>query len=105
MLGRGNTGAALGSGAVDADFWALVCEDEEWLTAEFNEVVSEAWEAPTRPSRRPAVTDPAPEGRAGSGRWGPGATRPWRTGTRPGRFWRRERGPPYPGDEPASAST
>ena len=29
MLGRENTGAALGSGAVDDDFWALVCEDEE----------------------------------------------------------------------------
>ena len=68
MLGRENTGAALGSGAVDADFWALVCEDEEWLDAEFDAIVSEAWETPTRPSRRPGVTDPATEGRARS-RW------------------------------------
>ena len=44
MLGRENTGAALGSGAVDADFWALVCEDEEWLQAEFDAIVSEPCE-------------------------------------------------------------
>ena len=48
MLGRQNTGSALGSGAVDADFWALVCEDEEWLDAEFDAIVSQARETPTR---------------------------------------------------------
>ena len=49
MLGRENTGAALGSGAMDADFWALVCEDEEWLQAEFDAIVSEPCETPVRP--------------------------------------------------------
>jgi len=48
MLGRQDTGSALGSGAVDAEFWALVCEDEEWLDAEFDAIVSEARETPTR---------------------------------------------------------
>ena len=52
MLGRENTGSALGSGAVDADFWALVCEDEEWLDAEFDAIVSEAGETPARSRRR-----------------------------------------------------
>ena len=43
MLGRENTGAAL-------DFWALVCEDEEWLQAEFDAIVSEPYETPVRSS-------------------------------------------------------
>jgi hypothetical protein len=51
MLGRENTGAALGSGAVDDDFWALVCEDEEWLQAEFDAIVSEPRETPVRGHR------------------------------------------------------
>jgi len=25
---------------VDAQFWALVCEDEEWLQAEFDAIIS-----------------------------------------------------------------
>ncbi len=54
MLGREDTGAALGSGAVDDDFWALVCEDEEWLQAEFDAIVSEPRETPVRPSGGPA---------------------------------------------------
>ena len=32
---------------MDADFWALVCEDEEWLAAEFDAIVSEACKTPT----------------------------------------------------------
>ena len=51
MLGRVDTGSALGSGAVDADFWALVCEDEEWLDAEFDAIVGAAWETPWRSGR------------------------------------------------------
>ena len=54
MLGRENTGAALGSGAADADLWALICEDEEWLRAEFDAIVSEPRETPVRPSGGPA---------------------------------------------------
>ena len=52
MLGRQNTGSALGSGAVDAEFWALVCEDEEWLDAEFAGIVSEPAESRVRVCRR-----------------------------------------------------
>ena len=67
MLGRENTGAALGSGAVDDDFWALVCEDEEWLQAEFDAIVSEPCESPVRPSGRPTTIAAArPTGRCGS---------------------------------------
>jgi len=36
---------------VDADFWALVCEDEEWLDAEFDAIVGAAWETPWRSGR------------------------------------------------------
>ena len=60
MLGRGNTGASLGSRAVDADLWALICEDEEWLNAAFYEVISAAEETPTGPARR-LPTDTARE--------------------------------------------
>jgi hypothetical protein len=95
MLGREDKSAALGTEAVDAEFWALVCEDEEWLEAEFNEVVSDAWENPVEPRHRTPISA-APTGRAGPGRWASTTTRPWHTGKRPGRHWRRERGPPRP---------
>jgi hypothetical protein len=94
MLGRVDTGAALGSEVVDAEFWALICQDEEWLDAEFDEVVSDAQETPTRPTRH-LQTDTAVHRRAaGPWWWVPGTGRQWRTGMRPGRRWRRERGPP-----------
>jgi len=93
MLGRADTGSALGSGAVDADFWALVCEDKEWLDAEFDAIVSAAWETPRRSGRRNPIGGAWP-GRGMQGQ-GPNSTvRPWRAGERPGRRWRRERGPP-----------
>ena len=41
MCDGGNTCTPVGSGAVDEQFWALVCEDEEWLDSEFAEIVSE----------------------------------------------------------------
>jgi hypothetical protein len=62
MLGRENTGSVLGSGAVDADFWALVCEDEEWLDAEFRRDRQ-------RGGRGPDTVDPPVQPRCGSGRW------------------------------------
>ena len=49
------TGPVLGSGAVDAQFWAFVCEDEEWLQAEFDAIVSAPAEAGRCPVRRPAI--------------------------------------------------
>ena len=92
MLGRQNTGSALGSGAVDAEFWALVCEDEEWLDAEFDAIVSEARETPTRSTGRlGAGTETA--GRA-VGELRSSGARPWHGGHRPGKRWRRDRGPP-----------
>ena len=94
MLGRENTGAALGSGAVDDDFWALVCEDEEWLQAEFDAIVSEPCETPVRSSGRPSTIAAARSDRAAWQRRTSGTTSPWRTGNRPGRRWRRERSPP-----------
>ena len=53
--GRQGTGQVLGSGAVDAQFWALVCEDEEWLEAEFDAIVSAPAEAGRRLVRRPSI--------------------------------------------------
>ena len=94
MLGRENTGAALGSGAVDDDFWALVCEDEEWLQAEFDAIVSEPCETLARTSERPSTIAAARPDRSVWQRRTSGTTRPWRTGNRPGRRWRRERSPP-----------
>ena len=95
MLGRENTGAALGSGELDDDFWALVCEDEEWLQAEFDAIVSEPCETLARPSGRPSTIAAARPDRAAWQRRTSGTTRPWRTGNRPGRGWRRERSPPH----------
>jgi len=48
MAGRVDTGTALSAGAVDAQFWALVCEDEEWLELEFAGIVSEPAESRVR---------------------------------------------------------
>jgi len=49
MRDNGNTGPALGSEAAAAQFWALICDDEEWLRAEFDGIVSEPAEHPTSP--------------------------------------------------------
>ena len=93
MLGRADTGSALGSGAVDADFWALVCEDEEWVDAEFDAIVGAAWETPRRSGRHSRIGVAWP-GRGMQGQGPTNIVRPWRAGERPGRRWRRERGPP-----------
>jgi hypothetical protein len=52
MVGRVHTGTALSARAVDAQFWALVCEDEEWLDAEFAGIVAEPAERQLRPRRK-----------------------------------------------------
>src|SRR5664279_3888743 len=95
MAGRENTGATLGSGEVDAEFWALVCLDEEWLDAEFEAIVGEAGEGRARPPTPLTVTVAAPCGSAERLRRA-SETWPLRTGSRPVRRWRRERGPPPP---------
>jgi hypothetical protein len=96
MAGRMDTGTALSAGAVDAQFWALVCEDEEWLELEFAGIVSEPAESRGRVCRRLGlVVDRA--GRAGAGavmmRGSGGA------GRDPAEWWpagglRRQRSPP-----------
>ena len=103
MLGRVDTGSALGSGAVDADFWALVCEDEEWLDAEFDAIVSAAWEAPERSGGHSRV-ELIRTGRGIREHQPCGIVRPWRKGERPGRRWRWERGPPGTGSRDISTS-
>jgi hypothetical protein len=45
----------------DADFLALVCADEDWLCAEFDEIVAASWGSapPPRPRPRPGPHRPA----------------------------------------------
>ena len=58
MRDGGNTCTPVGSGAVDEQFWALVCEDEDWLDREFEELVSEPAESPSmRPPRLMVCVD------------------------------------------------
>jgi hypothetical protein len=95
MVGGENTGAAPGPGTVDTDFWVLVLQDEEWLRAEFDAIVSEPREIMARRPGRPGITAAArPDRAAERQRRTRGTTRPWRAGIGPGRRWRRERSPP-----------
>ena len=55
MAGSANMVTALRSEAVDAQFWALVCDDEGWLDQEFAGIVGEPAEAPVAPRRRPVL--------------------------------------------------
>jgi hypothetical protein len=100
MLGQGNTATALSSATVDADFWALICQDEEWLNTEFAEAISDATETPTPPTRH-LLTATAKDGRTRPGQWATSTTQPWRAGPPPGPCWRRERGPPMNGEPTA----
>ncbi len=88
--------SVVGFEIVDALFWALVCDDEDWLRAEFDGIVSEPAELRPAPPRRLAVTA-AVNGRRPWSAVRParaGCGRPWRRQGRPGRAWRRQRGPP-----------
>ncbi len=88
MHGGQNTAAALEAAAADidtvgadtatvnAEFWALVCADDEWLAAEFGAIVSEPCETRVRISFRPNRIDAAPPD--GSGPALPGATSSFR---------------------------
>src|SRR5689334_18606496 len=96
MAGRLDTGTALSARAVDAQFWALVCEDEEWLDAEFAGIVSEPAESRARVCRRPAllVDRARSNGRRRPDHAGVGWRRPY-----PAAWWlagglRRQRSPP-----------
>ena len=92
VVDRDNTAAALGSGVEDA-FWALVCEDEEWLHAEFDAIVSEPAEVPTRNHASHARVAAAAGPIAGCPEWNDTACRS-RIGDRPEEHPTRERSPP-----------
>ncbi|HEY7812803.1 MAG TPA: hypothetical protein VIC62_06160 [Nakamurella sp.] len=86
---------SLSSEAVDARFWALVCDDEGWLDSEFAGIVGEPAEAVQVPARHPVllVARRRPR-RPGSSGDGTAVCRPGRpAGTREGP-WRRPRSPP-----------
>ena len=98
MRDGGNTCTPVGSGAVDEQFWALVCEDEDWLDSEFDEIVSEPAESPRmRPPRLMVCADRSRPARQGRALAGTGRDTTRGTGQRPGRSWRRQRSPPGPG--------
>jgi hypothetical protein len=78
--------------AVEEEFWALVCDDEELLSAEFDAIVAAAWpSSPIRTAGRHADHHrwgmPAP-GRVGAS---PPADRSARPGVD---GWSRQRSPP-----------
>ena len=107
MRDNGNTGPALGSEAVDAQFWALICDDEEWLRTEFDGIVSEPAEHPTSP---PPVTGIAVDQDRSTRSWWrtdrTGHTSPWISRRRPGRTPGHQRSPPSPvaGPTPSGAT-
>ena len=106
MCDAGNTCTKVGSGAVDEQFWALICEDEDWLDSEFDEIVSEPAESPTVPGTAHVALPPPPL-MVCADRSGPTRHRPCVRGRRqgymrstgqcPGRSWRRPRSPPGTG--------
>ena len=87
------TGPALSSQAVDAQFWALVCQDEEWLQAEFDAIVSAPAETSRRPVLRPVIRVSDHPGRQRIRPVGGDSLTLVPTGQR-GQRWRRERSPP-----------
>jgi len=92
MRDNENRGTALGSEAVDAEFWALVCDDEEWLRTEFDGIVSEPAEILISP-QPPLVVAAGPD-EPGSWIVRSGRTQPWRAWPRAGQTWQHQRSPP-----------
>lgn len=91
---RSDPGAA--ARALEADFLALVCADEELLRAEFEAIIAAEW--PARPPRRPGGPPPGAANRR-PGRPG-GDRRPRPPADRPRRphddSRARQRAPPAP---------
>ena len=96
MHGGQNTVAATDAEAVDVEFWALVCADDDLLAAEFGAIVSEPCEIRVRNSFRPNRIDAAPAEGSGPSLSAAtsGSATGWRTEGLPGRRWRRQRSPP-----------
>lgn len=96
MSDNENRATALGSESVDAEFWALVCDDEEWLRTEFDGIVSEPAETPVS-QQPPLVVAAGPDG---SGSWfvRSGRTQSWTGWPRAGQTWQHQRSPPSRAD-------
>src|SRR5689334_7700974 len=106
MRDNGNTGPALSSETVDAQFWALICDDEEWLRPEFDGIVSEPAEHPTSPPPATgiAVDQDRPTGSARrTDRTGHGPRSMSRR--HPGRTTGHQRSPPGPVAVPTLSGT
>ena len=59
-----STCTPVGSGAVDEQFWALICEDEEWLDSEFDQSSANPRNRPEcRRGRECVPAGPVPPGR------------------------------------------
>lgn len=104
--GNGNYGTALGSEAVDTQFWALICDDEEWLRTEFDGIIGAPAETPIGPPPRrvPTLDRDRPGWRiARSGRCRPWVT--WVTQPSPSRSRGHQRSPPTDRTDPAVRNT
>jgi hypothetical protein len=78
--------------AVDEDFLALICSDEEFLRAEFDSIIAAAWGSRSRFRPRPAP--PPPQGIARPAR-ADGTQCLTRRPQQPGADeWARQRSPP-----------
>ena len=100
MPDREKSADAVGSDAVDAEFWAIVLHDEDWLHSEFDEITEPA-EARISPPR-PLVVSADESSSGGQGtpaRHGGGIGRLGDTGRSPGQGWRRQRSPPRTGKQ------
>ena len=95
MPDRERSATPVSSDAVDAEFWSIVLQDEEWLRVEFDEI-AEPREIRISPPRRMAVAadhssfcrkGPSAGPGGGIGRFG-------ETGRAAGKGWRRQRSPP-----------
>jgi len=96
MRDNGNTGAALSSETVDAQFWALICDDEEWLRTEFDDIVSEPAEQPTSPPPKTMIAIGRGRPIRFARRTGHDHARLWISHRRPGRTAEHQRSPPGP---------
>ena len=96
MRDNANTGPALSSEAVNTQFWALICDDEEWLRTEFDGIVSEPAEHPTNPPPTTVIAiDHDRPHRSGWGTGHTGHTQRWISQRRPGQP-PQQRSPPDP---------
>ena len=97
MPDREMSAGAVGSDAVETEFWAIVLGDEDWLRGEFDEITEPA-EARISPPR-PLVVSADESSSGGQGtpaRHGGGISRLGDTGRSSGQGWRRQRSPPAP---------